>query len=371
MPWTRTTTLAPLLLLLLATAANAEQAPVSAASEADWLSGVQDAVAAKEYEASHNGQGLQAPNRAHNLRTYFEPTGIRVVDRTAEGSPALMELRLLAIGRGELLTRIEPGAVAGDGARVEIRRSGLIEWYENSPAGLEHGVTLMERPEGEGPLVLEFSLAGARAVYADRHVVFTNPAGRRLNYGKLAVVDAAGSSVTASFEVPSTDRVRIVLADVGAIYPVIIDPLLTATADAQLESNQAGAHLGGSVSGAGDVNGDGYDDVIIGALFYDAGQTQEGAAFVFLGSASGIADGNPTTAATQLESDQAGAHLGASVSGAGDINGDGYDDVIVAAPSYDVGSSLIGAAFVFLGSASGIADGNPATAATQLDVAGS
>ena len=59
------------------------------------------------------------------------------------------------------------------------------------------------------------------------------------------------------------------------------------------------------MASAGDVNGDGYADVIVGALFYDAGQTDEGAAFVFLGSASGIADGNPATAHAQLESDQA------------------------------------------------------------------
>ena len=44
------------------------------------------------------------------------------------------------------------------------------------------------------------------------------------------------------------------------------------------------------------MNGDGYADVIVGARCYDAGETDEGAAFVFLGSASGIADGDPGTA---------------------------------------------------------------------------
>ena len=110
-----------------------------------------------------------------------------------------------------------------------------------------------------------------------------------------------------------------------------------ATAAARLESDQASASLGNSVAGAGDVNGDGYADVIVGAHCYDAGQTDEGAAFVFLGSASGIADGNPATAAAQLESDQADAYLGYSVAGAGDVNGDGYADVIVGAQFYDAG----------------------------------
>jgi hypothetical protein len=139
------------------------------------------------------------------------------------------------------------------------------------------------------------------------------------------------------------------------------------TAAAQLESDQAGARFGYSVSDAGDVNGDGYADVIVGAFDYDAGESNEGAAFVFHGSASGIADGNPTSAAAQLESDQADASLGWSVSGAGDVNGDGYADVIVGAHGYDAGKIDEGAAFVFLGSASGVADGNPTTANAQLE----
>ena len=113
------------------------------------------------------------------------------------------------------------------------------------------------------------------------------------------------------------------------------------------------AQLGASVAGAGDVNGDGYADVIVGAPCYDAGATDEGAAFVFLGSASGIADGDPGTAHAQLESDQAGAYLGRSVAGAGDVNGDGYADVIVGARPVRRGRDGEGAAFVFLGNGDG------------------
>jgi hypothetical protein len=71
-----------------------------------------------------------------------------------------------------------------------------------------------------------------------------------------------------------------------------------------LESNQATALMGCVRSrNAGDVNGDGYSDVIVGAYLYDNGQTDEGAAFVYHGSATGIT----TTAAAMLESNQAGA----------------------------------------------------------------
>jgi hypothetical protein len=140
-----------------------------------------------------------------------------------------------------------------------------------------------------------------------------------------------------------------------------------ATAAAQLESNQASAIFGGSVAAAGDVNRDGYADVIVGAEAYDNGQTDEGAAFLFLGSALGIASGHPGTAATRLESDQANAFLGGSVAGAGDVNGDGYADVIVGADRYDNGQNDEGAAFLFLGAASGVANGTPANAAARLE----
>ncbi len=63
----------------------------------DGLAAMQRHIAEREYRASPNGQGLQAPNRRHNLRTYFGASGIRVHDRTAEGSPELMCLSLVGL----------------------------------------------------------------------------------------------------------------------------------------------------------------------------------------------------------------------------------------------------------------------------------
>ncbi len=68
-----------------------------------WLSSMQHDLAAYEYHASENGHGLQAPNRAQNLRTYFEPTGIRLYDRTRMESPELAGLSLTRLGRGSAL----------------------------------------------------------------------------------------------------------------------------------------------------------------------------------------------------------------------------------------------------------------------------
>ena len=75
--------------------------------------------------------------------------------------------------------------------------------------------------------------------------------------------------------------------------------------------------MGWSVSGAGDVNGDGYADVIVGAHCYDAGETNEGAAFVFLGGASGITGTDPSNAHATLQSNQADAYMGVQRLGGG------------------------------------------------------
>lgn len=108
----------------------------------------------------------------------------------------------------------------------------------------------------------------------------------------------------------------------------------------------AGAQLGAAVTDAGDLNGDGYRDVAVAAPGLGNGQTGEGVVYIHYGSATGIV---PTPALT-LEANQAGARFGASVSGGGDVNGDGYDDLIVGAPLWDENVSTDGGrVFLFLG----------------------
>jgi len=99
---------------------------------------MQRSIEAREYEASRTDRGLQAPNRNHGLRTYFGSTGIRVNDRSSQGGdPELLELRWTGVGRGSSLMAVPEGEVSHEGARVEIRREGMVEWYVNGPAGLE------------------------------------------------------------------------------------------------------------------------------------------------------------------------------------------------------------------------------------------
>ena len=81
------------------------------------------------------------------------------------------------------------------------------------------------------------------------------------------------------------------------------------------------------MAGAGDVNGDGYADVIVGA---DGYSSDTGRAYVYHGGGDGLS-ASPAFTATGEATDN---NFGFSVAGAGDVNGDGYADVIVGAYGY-------------------------------------
>ncbi len=126
-----------------------------------------------------------------------------------------------------------------------------------------------------------------------------------------------------------------------------------------IRGDAAGDQAGGSVSGAGDVNGDGFADLIVGANYGDdGGDPNAGEAYVVFGRASipprvvdltnlGAGDG------FIIQGDANGDQAGVSVSGAGDVNGDGFADLIVGAFEGDDGGPNAGEAYVVFGKASG------------------
>ncbi|MBN1901925.1 FG-GAP repeat protein, partial [Candidatus Sumerlaeota bacterium] len=142
--------------------------------------------------------------------------------------------------------------------------------------------------------------------------------------------------------IPKLDAID---TDRGAVYIAegsssgLISPGLT------LHGDSAGDEFGCSVGTAGDVNGDGYADVVIGAWLYTNGQSNEGKAYCIHGSDSLSGGAYDWT----IEGSLANAGFGVCIASAGDVNGDGYADVIAGAPGFSNGETGEGGAFLFYG----------------------
>ncbi len=189
------------------------------------------------------------------------------------------------------------------------------------------------------------------------------------------------SGLTTEDDAPGADRDGVYLAmlDSAAALRVREPTLgnidlteLSAADGFIIQGDAANDQAGYSVSGAGDVNGDGYADLIVGANQGGDGDRSAGEAYVVFGKASGPSDpfgsedstGRRVVDLTNLapgdgfiiQGDVAGDQAGYSVSAAGDVNGDGYADLLVGAYRGDDGGSNAGEAYLVFGRASGPSD---------------
>lgn len=151
----------------------------------------------------------------------------------------------------------------------------------------------------------------------------------------------------------------------SASFPSQCDPAAGCSASAVITGAAIGSWTGVVVSGAGDVNNDGFADILIGAPGIAAGLKGNG--YVFNGLASGITSCDLSTgcAPSPASTSNPGAVLtgkavndgfAATLAAAGDINHDGFDDIIVGALEASGGGVARGEAYIFDGSVSGVAD---------------
>jgi hypothetical protein len=313
---------------------------------------------------------MEADNPAQGWQARFSPEGLSVVPLPAADARGLpgptrpeastadawsFALRLRAYGAAGDMAPVPEPRVTARGQRAELRYGGtgaadadLTEWFVNDARGIEHGFTLAAPPAGDGPLTFELGVSGrwqASASADGTAVALTTLDGSAtLRYADLYVSDATGRALPARMEVPAADPARIdLIVDAGdAVYPVTVDPLLTGPSPTL--TGEAFSSFGYAVATAGDVNGDGYSDVIVGAPTIN---TDTGRAYVFLGDAAGLA----TTPATTLIGEGTQNWFGWSVATAGDVNGDGYADVVVGAHRY---ASYTGRAYTYLGGPGGV-----------------
>src|SRR5579871_156235 len=271
--------------------------------------------------------------------------------------------------------------------------SSLHIEYINNEEGLRQNFILNNRPEGKGNLeIFEKINTDLDVDQLNDKIIFYKKNQRKnvqLMYEDLKVWDADQKQLRAHIELRDHHKsIVLVVEDADAKYPITIDPL-NKKPDWQDSGqgllfpllNDLTAHImyGFSVSTAGDVNGDGVDDIIIGAPAYVQIASVSGGTFnpVAVGAAFlyyGHKPGGPSTSPDEVmqPTTTAGALFGFSVSTAGDVNGDGYADVVVGAPGDQASvkvalltlNAKLGRVYVFYGGPSGAFDGNVNTMPT-------
>jgi hypothetical protein len=130
---------------------------------------------------------------------------------------------------------------------------------------------------------------------------------------------------------------------------------ISAPANVTISGETDGDAFGISLSSAGDVNSDGYDDLIVGAYFRSS---SKGKIYIYHGSSAGIS----SPASVTINGENTGDRFGVSVTLTGDYNNDGYDDVIVGADGFN---SFAGKTYIYYGSGSGISAPASATLSAQ------
>jgi len=139
-------------------------------------------------------------------------------------------------------------------------------------------------------------------------------------------------------------------ADAGAAY-VVLGPVTSdldlAASDARFLGISPGDKAGVNVAGAGDFDGDGRADIAISAFEEDSGGTDSGAVYLVLGPHSGSS--SLVDAYATLIGEEQDDWAGHGLSGGGDVDGDGYSDVLIAAMCNDAGGTDAGAVYLVLG----------------------
>ncbi len=258
----------------------------------------------------------------------------------ASSGEDVVRLRLASWGREGFSDAVAPvtplwgdcgTATLPDGTcqrRVELPGPGLTEYWQPTELGLEQAWEIEERLDGDELLVLELAIEvgidwtvdpdglGAELIGSD---------GGLWRYEGLEAWDAEGEPLSAWMEATALG-LALIVDDTDAAYPITVDPTLVQADKLMAQEPGEGDKLGYSVAGAGDINGDGFDDILVGAIVGPGNQAGSGAVYVYTGSAEGV----DTTVDVRIFSAEPGGaeRFGHAVAGAGDINGDGYDDLM-------------------------------------------
>ncbi|HVM87612.1 MAG TPA: FG-GAP-like repeat-containing protein [Puia sp.] len=323
--------------------------------QSDWFKTVKKDIERRSYfmTAGKKEKTFSSINNAQNLKAdYFAEKFVLEPIATANDKRHSInknnwQLNISFQGiyaDGKKLQNSDPGLISGTTSFNDIEynfNNVYSVQYHNDAKGVRQNFVIQKKPVGiTRTLSISLKLEGDWVVNKvhDKELHFaklnnTGGLNNKIVYNDLEAWDADGKPLLAKMEVKDNNNFEIIADVEKATYPVTIDPLSTSPSTTL---SVAGGTFGNSVSSAGDVNGDGYTDVIVGSAAAHS-------AYVYLGSASGLSSSAATTISV------GSGNFGTSVAGAGDVNGDGYGDIIVGEPG-----TLSGNAYVYLGSSSGL-----------------
>ena len=256
-------------------------------------------------------------------------------------------LSVVSVGRTDA-ARVPARGAWRQAARIErdLGDGAALWWREVRGTGLQFGFDLAQRPLGEGPLRLTMGIDGAavRVAHDGESATLSEASGSLTHVAGLRAWDAEGRELYARMLSAAPNRLTLHVEDEDAVYPIVVDPVLSSVATVVPGMPGLGARSGYGLAAA-DVNDDGIDDLLIGEPYFDgAAGSDTGRVQLFLGSAAGV---DPAPVWT-YEGTSSFERVGKVLAGLGDTDGIGGEDVALGVPEADPGgTSSAGSVLVF------------------------
>lgn len=256
-----------------------------------WFNAASRLIREMEYEASFQNRceipgspgAYHMTNRAQNLRVYFFSNSVKVIRRTDAKPEWILEIGIV--------TDDDPSTITIRKNALTRKRKQVTETFSNDETGIHQDITIEKRSAADSTPVLTINLKSSLVPRKNGNALeFLKNNEPVLIYGDFRIVDKNKTPLPFDWQI-TDNAASLSINTLDAIYPLTAKVVIktpSSEPDKILSIEQNFAGFGWSVATAGDINGDGYADVIAGAPYYDNGEQDEGAIFVWHGSSTGL-----------------------------------------------------------------------------------